>query len=209
MTNQFDQNVFINCPFDDEYRTLLKPLLFTIRYCRLNPRIASERMDSGEIRFDKILEIIQESKFSIHDLSRVKADEAGEYYRMNMPLEIGLDFGCKEFHPDPKYRQKKSLILEGERFSLHKALSDLSGADVKCHHNQAEKMVESVRSWLVEIDLQRVPGPNLIWDDFNFFNADLYSQFSKNGFKNAQIDRLPIPEFLDFMDYWLKAKRED
>jgi hypothetical protein len=58
---------------------------------------------------------------------------------MNMPLEIGLDFGCKEFHPDPKYRQKKSLILEGERFSLHKALSDLSGADVKCHHNQAEK----------------------------------------------------------------------
>jgi len=209
MTNQFDQNVFINCPFDDEYRTLLKPLLFTIRYCRLNPRIASERMDSGEIRFDKILEIIQESKFSIHDLSRVKADEAGEYYRMNMPLEIGLDFGCKEFHPDPKYRQKKSLILEGERFSLHKALSDLSGADVKCHHNQAEKMVESVRSWLVEIDLQRVPGPNMIWDDFNFFNADLYSQFSKNGFKDAQIDRLPIPEFLDFMDYWLKARRED
>lgn len=209
MTNKFDQNVFINCPFDDEYRTLLKPLLFTIRYCRLNPRIASERMDSGEIRFDKILEIIQDSKFSIHDLSRVKADEAGEYYRMNMPLEIGLDFGCKEFHPDPKYRQKKSLILEGERFSLHKALSDLSGADVKCHHNQAEKMVESVRSWLVEIDLQRVPGPNLIWDDFNFFNADLYSQFSKNGFKDAQIDRLPIPEFLDFMDYWLKAKHED
>lgn len=209
MTSQFDQNVFINCPFDDEYRTLLKPLLFTIRYCRLNPRIASERMDSGEIRFDKILEIIQESKFSIHDLSRVKADEVGEYYRMNMPLEIGLDFGCKEFHPDPKYRQKKSLILEGERFSLHKALSDLSGADVKCHHNQAEKIVESVRSWLVEIDLQRVPGPNLIWDDFNFFNADLYKQFSKNGFKDAQIDRLPIPEFLDFMDYWLKAKHED
>lgn len=209
MSDQFDRNVFINCPFDDEYRALLKPLLFTLRYCRLNPRIASERLDSLEIRLDKILEIIQESRYSIHDLSRIRANRAGEYYRLNMPLEVGLDLGCKEFHPDPVYRSKRSLILEGERFSVLKAVSDLSGADVKCHHNNAEKMVESVRTWLVEIDLEQIPGPNLIWDDFNFFNADLYSQFSKNGFKDAQIERLPIPEFLDFMDYWLKSKQID
>ena len=25
----FDRNVFINCPFDDGYRPLLRPLLFT------------------------------------------------------------------------------------------------------------------------------------------------------------------------------------
>ncbi len=28
----FDQNVFVNCPFDDEYLPLLRPLLFTIIY---------------------------------------------------------------------------------------------------------------------------------------------------------------------------------
>jgi len=209
MTGQFARNIFINCPFDDEYRSLLKPLLFTLRYCDLFPRIASERLDSSEIRLNKLVEIIQESKYSIHDLSRIKSSKKNEYYRLNMPLEIGLDLGCKFFHADKKFRDKRSLILEGERYSLHRALSDLSGVDVKCHDNVAEKLIEVVRSWLVEIDLTDIPGPNLIWDEFNIFNGDLYRQFSQNGFKDAQIERLPVPEFLDFMDYWLKTKRED
>ncbi len=209
MSNQFERNVFINCPFDDEYRLLLKPLLFTLRYCKLTPRIASERLDSSEIRLEKILEIIQESKYSIHDLSRIKSSKKGEYYRLNMPLEIGLDLGCKEFHPEEKYRGKNSLILEGERYSLHKGLSDLSGADVKCHDNDAEKMIESVRSWLVEVGRKKIPGPNMIWDDYNFFNAELYHDFSNHGFKKNQIDTLPIPEFLDFLNKWLlKRLRE-
>ena len=206
MTSQFERNVFINCPFDDDYRTLLKPLVFTLRYCRLNPRIASERLDSSEIRLDKIIQIIQESKYSIHDLSRIKSSRKDEYYRMNMPLEIGLDLGCKQFHPDVKFREKKSLILESERFSLHKALSDLAGADVKCHENDAETMVLAVRTWLVEVGRPRVPGPNSIWDKFNVFNTDLYEELSQSGFKKSQIDTLPFPEFLIYMDKWLKIR---
>jgi hypothetical protein len=213
MSTQFERNVFINCPFDDEYRLLLKPLLFTLCYCKLTPRIASERLDSSEIRLEKILAIIQESKYSIHDLSRIKSSKTGEYYRLNMPLEIGLDLGCKTFHSEEKYREKMSLILEGERYSLHKGLSDLSGADVKCHDNDAEKMVESVRSWLVEVGRTKIPGPNKIWDDYNIFNADLYTAFSERGFKKSQIDTLPIPEFLDFLKKWLskrlKEKKEE
>lgn len=213
MINQYERNVFINCPFDDEYRLLLKPMLFTLRYCKLIPRIASERLDSSEIRLEKILEIIQESKYSIHDLSRIKSSKKGEYYRLNMPLEIGLDLGCKKFHPEEKYRGKKSLILEGERYSMHKGLSDLSGADVKCHDNDAEKIIESVRSWLVEVSHTKIPGPNMIWDDYNIFNADLYTVFSERGFKKSQIDTLPIPEFLEFLNKWLakklKEKKED
>lgn len=206
MSGQFERNVFINCPFDNEYRTLLKPLLFTLRYCRLSPRIASERMDSSEIRLDKIIGLILESKYSIHDLSRIKSSKKGEYYRLNMPLEIGLDLGSKLFHKGDQYREKKSLILEGERYSIHRALSDLSGSDVKCHENTAEKLVEVVRSWLVETGMTDMPGPNLIWDEFNTFNADLYSEFSRNGFKESQIETLPIPEFLGFMDYWLEQR---
>ncbi|MBK8195277.1 MAG: hypothetical protein IPK76_19450 [Lewinellaceae bacterium] len=205
----FERNVFINCPYDDEYRTLLKPLLFTLRYCRLSPRIASERLDSSEVRLHKIIEMIRESKYSIHDLSRVKSSKKGEYYRLNMPLETGLDLGCKEFHSEDKYRDKKLLLLEGERYSIHKALSDLSGADVKCHYHEAEKMVESVRSWLVEVGLPQIPGPNSIWYDFNDFNAGLYSDFSRNGFNAGQIEMLPMPEFLDYMDYWMEKHLED
>ena len=50
----FSRNVFINCPFDAKYSKLLRPILFTIIYLGYNPRIASERSDSGEARFSII-----------------------------------------------------------------------------------------------------------------------------------------------------------
>lgn len=42
----FETNVFINCPFDENYLPLLRPLLFTVIYLRLKPRIALEAIDS-------------------------------------------------------------------------------------------------------------------------------------------------------------------
>lgn len=76
MTNNFSKNVFINCPFDSEYISLLRPLLFTILYLGYNPRIASESSDSGKIRFQKICELIEQSRISIHDLSRIRSSKA-------------------------------------------------------------------------------------------------------------------------------------
>ena len=126
LENSFENNVFINCPFDSEYFNLLKPLLFTVMACGFNPRIALERFDSGESRIDKIRGLIEESRLSIHDLSRIKSTKKNELFRLNMPYEIGLDFGCKIYHTNTKYREKKSLILEGEKYSCQKALSDIA-----------------------------------------------------------------------------------
>lgn len=55
--SEFERNVFINCPFDPEYRPLLRAMLFTVIYCDLNPRIATEGADSGEVRIKKIVDI--------------------------------------------------------------------------------------------------------------------------------------------------------
>ena len=52
-----ERNVFVNCPFDEAYYPLLRPLLFTIIYVDLLPRIATERLDSGEARISKIIEL--------------------------------------------------------------------------------------------------------------------------------------------------------
>jgi hypothetical protein len=49
----FDDNVFINCPYDVEYLPLLRPLVFTVLYAGMNPRLASERLNSGETRISK------------------------------------------------------------------------------------------------------------------------------------------------------------
>ena len=55
----FDDNVFINCPYDVEYLPLLRPLVFTVLYAGLNPRLASERLNSGETRISKKEDILE------------------------------------------------------------------------------------------------------------------------------------------------------
>src|SRR6267142_5683245 len=82
----FSKNVFINCPFDSEYNSLLRPILFTIIYLGYNPQIASQTSDSGEQRINRILSLILKSKLSIHDLSRIKSGKPREFFRLNMPF---------------------------------------------------------------------------------------------------------------------------
>lgn len=64
---EFHTNVFINCPFDDEYIPLLRPLLFSVVRAGLTVRIASETFDSGFARIYRICELIRESKYSVHE----------------------------------------------------------------------------------------------------------------------------------------------
>jgi hypothetical protein len=66
--------VFINCPYDPEYRDNLNALLFAVCDCGFYPRIALESADSGELRFSKICELVRQCRYAIHDLSRVGID---------------------------------------------------------------------------------------------------------------------------------------
>ena len=118
----FDTNVFINCPFDREYAPILQAILFCVVFAGLNPRIATERGDSGENRLDKIRGLIEESRWSIHDLSRCQAREAGEFYRLNMPFELGIDWGCRHYFGKGR-EAKRFLILEEKPYRFQAALS--------------------------------------------------------------------------------------
>ena len=44
-----DRDIFINCPFDDEYRPLFQSLVFVIADCGFRARCALELVDSGEL----------------------------------------------------------------------------------------------------------------------------------------------------------------
>jgi len=141
----FSRNVFVNCPFDPDYLPLLRPLLFTIIYVGFLPRIASERSDSGENRIDKICALIRACQYSIHDLSRLRASQIGEFSRMNMPFELGIEYGSRRFGVQPLTR-KKCLVLEKDQHEFQKALSDLSGIDIKHHNNEPAEVVRAVRN---------------------------------------------------------------
>ena len=200
--NHFTKNVFINCPFDNEYLSLLRPLLFVIIYLGFQPRIASESFDSGEASIKKICNLIECSRFSIHDLSRIKSSKKGEFYRLNMPFELGVDIGCRLFKGG-KTADKKCLILEKERYRYQKALSDLSNSPIKNHKNKPEIIVRQVRNWFVENGLTKADSATKIWGQFNEYMADFYEKRKAEGFKDKDLKMMPIPEFICFIEDWL------
>lgn len=204
--DDFKKNVFINCPFDDDFRQLLIGIIFTVMYFGFKPRLALERSDSAESRIDKIIELILESKFGIHDLSRIVSKDKGEHYRMNMPFELGIDYACKRLK-DGSWATKKILILEKEKYRYQKAISDLSGSDIKNHNNDVIKAVYAVRDWFVSEVLERGDGGRKVWDNFNEFQGYLYDEVvEKDGHDSP--DEVQIPEVMHHMIEWFKKNRK-
>src|SRR5205823_9748428 len=74
LNSEYERNVFINCPFDDEYTPIFEAIVFTIQACGFRPICARSRVNSSEVRIHKILEFIGECRYSIHDLSRTELD---------------------------------------------------------------------------------------------------------------------------------------
>jgi hypothetical protein len=198
----FESNVFVNCPFDDEYIPLLRPILFVILDLGLTPRIALEALDSGKPRVEKIITLIEKSKYGIHDLSRLKAKKRGEYYRLNMPFELGLDVGCRLFGGE-QWATKRCLILEAERFRYQAAISDVSGSDIAVHRNDPPAAATAVRNWLNTEARLRAPGPTRIWNRFTDFMAANYVRLTERGYSDADVARLPVPELIEDMRRWI------
>ena len=59
--NRYDKRVFINCPFDAQYKPLLEAIVFAACHCGLRVRCALEIDDASEVRIDKVFHIIAEN----------------------------------------------------------------------------------------------------------------------------------------------------
>ena len=141
----YDQKVFINCPFSRDHQELLWAMVFVIYRLGFMPCIASQESDSGEPRMEKIKRFIRECRHSIHDLSLVVAKEAGEFARMNMPYELGLDLGAR-WYGSASLKLKKTLVLEKQRDSVKKALSDHAGFDIRAHEGSVDTLIRELRA---------------------------------------------------------------
>jgi hypothetical protein len=155
----YSRQVFLNCPFDDEYRPIYEAIIFTVIHCGFVLRCARERDDSGEPRISKIVEIIRDSQFGIHDICRVELDKANGLPRFNMPLELGLFLGAKAFSDQSKQKKKRCLILDGEKYRYQKFVSDIAGQDIRSHGGKARTAMKLTRDWLATVSKRRLPGP--------------------------------------------------
>ena len=197
----FETNIFINCPFDKEYvNDMLKPMLFFIIQKGLNPRLSLEVSDSGQFRLEKIINIIKECKYSIHDLSKIKATSVDEYARMNMPFELGVDFGIKSMN-DEILSKKQFLILEAVKYDYMKALSDINGMDIKVHKNETETLFECLYSWISETIKKMGQSPPIkSLYDYSDFNKRLFNnklkEYKSIMITNNYIEKVSIPEYI-------------
>ena len=146
MPQRTAKNVFINCPFDASYQPLFHALHFTVVACGFRVRCALEVDDGAQVRIDKIVKIIAESPFGIHDISRTELSPNG-LPRFNMPLELGLFLGARQFGIG-RQRSKVCLILDREKHRYQQFISDIAGQDIHAHGDDPRTLVSAVRDWL-------------------------------------------------------------
>lgn len=192
----FDTNVFINCPFDSGYQSLLRAIVFTVVACGFTPCLALEERDAAAVRLDKIKRLIASSRLGIHDISRTAADPGSGLPRFNMPFELGLDIGARHFG-NSYLKSKQLLILDRDRYRYQQFLSDIAGQDISAHEESVQVVIEKVRNWLNAQKTAPEPllGPGRIRESFNDFVAALPDMCALNHIDPADLD------FNDFMFY--------
>lgn len=197
----FSKNAFVNCPFDDDYEPILQAILFCLVRFGLSPRIATERIDSGEARLAKIEELIEASKYSIHDLSRCQSMREGELYRLNMPFELGIDYGCRKYQGKP-FDEKCILILEEQPYRYQAAISDLAGRDIQRHGGEYVSAIRVVRKWLVSTgEFEEVPASRVI-SEYEDFQEWFLEKKMEEGFSPDDFQDMPTTELLAGMKLW-------
>ena len=172
----------------------------------MKPRLASERLEAGESRLEKILEIIAACKFSIHDLSRAVATEAGENFRMNMPFELGLDMGRRRA-PDPETNDKRFMIFELKPYELKRCLSDINGVDVEFHREDYQLVLEKVRHFLRVEAGCTLPGATALENQYFDFQGWMVEKKIAEGHTEEEALSLPTQERMDEMNEWMRLGR--
>jgi hypothetical protein len=196
----FKYSVFINCPFDDLYLPQLQAITFAVRDCGFIPRSGLERTDNSTQRLAKLVSIIGECQYSIHDLSRTEITEVKDTSgiviesnpRFNMPFECGLALGARNFSTVPRGTVRAALIMDRDKRRYEKTLSDLQGHDIAAHGGSIEKIIECVRQFLHHKSGADLPGGQIFVDRFARFEVAL----------DAVVDGRFSASEIRSLDYW-------
>jgi hypothetical protein len=76
----YSDSVFLNVPFDAEYQPIFDALVFTVFDCGFVTRAALETDDSTQVRIQKIYDLIDGSKYGIHDISRTGLTVGSDFH---------------------------------------------------------------------------------------------------------------------------------
>jgi hypothetical protein len=80
------ESVFLNIPYDQSFEKLY--LAYLVGLTQLGLRVNASLAVPNQGRLETIIGLIEQSDFSIHDLSRIQLSKG--IPRFNMPVELGL-----------------------------------------------------------------------------------------------------------------------
>ncbi|MCP5053013.1 MAG: nucleotide-binding protein [bacterium] len=198
---RYTDNVFINCPFDHQYTQIFNAIVFTVFDCGYTAHCARELDDSLDVRINKITKIISECKYGIHDISRTELSQSSQLPRFNMPLELGLFMGAKEFG-EGKQKQKRCLILDKEPYRYQAFISDIAGQDIRPHNNNDAEVIKLIRNWLRNLSQRMtIPGGVEILKRYRLFQSEL-PELCKE--LKLTIDEMTFNDYTAIINIWLK-----
>lgn len=199
----YEHGVFVNCPFDDEYRPLFEAVVFALHDCGYVAHSALEVTDASQVRIDKISTLIAGCKFGLHDISRTELDEGTALPRFNMPLELGLFLGAKRFGTG-KQKQKNCFILDVDRYRYQKFISDIAGQDIVAHGGSPAEAIRIVRNWLSDAEpkMVKVPSGTTIARRYEHFRNVLPETCTRFG---LIAEELTFNEYVLQVEEWLKS----
>jgi hypothetical protein len=192
-------DVFINCPFDHDYASIFRALIFGILACGFRPRSAREVDDAGQTRIEKLYGIIEECRYGVHDLSRTQLDEASGLPRFNMPLELGIFLGAKRYG-GPAQKLKRVLILDVEQYRYQQFISDLAGMDIHAHEGNPARALTETRDWLANVSRRKLPSSAIVRGLHEQFLEDLPALAAELQFEPEAI---PYVDFERIAASWL------
>jgi len=205
--SSYEDNVFINCPFDPQYKSIFNAVVFAIHDAGFVARCSLEVIDSGQTRLRKIISIIAECKYGIHDISRTQASRKSNLPRFNMPFECGLFWGSLEYGGG-KHKSKRLLVLDSKPHRYQATLSDIAGQDIQIHGDDAGKVIDRVRTWLRACSARAdIPGGATIRQHYALFQKQLPRMLKQAGITRAELETLEYyPDYVTFIVEWLKEQ---
>lgn len=167
-----EASVFINCPFDARFKSVFDAIVFAAAACGMQVRSALEIADSGEPRLQKIMRLLEGSRYSIHDISRVELDADSGLPRFNMPIELGAALGMKHLGR-ARLRDHRMLVLDADRYRYQTFASDLAGIDISAHGGKPGRAIAAVRDFLATHVTSTLPSPSVIENGYKVFESAL------------------------------------
>ena len=177
--------VFLNYPFDCDFESMAQAMHFCVIAGGLIPVCAKDLSVPDRPRLEMLVDAISNCQYSAHDLSRFTGMGDRNLARFNMPLELGMAI----FHAVTTSPLGHCYaIFVPTDHDYHAFVSDLSGLDPICYHNDETELLSRMCEWL-----RRVVQTGAFVDHATSEIMDRYLEFKQRLSRLRASDCLGLP----------------